>query len=167
VNVEGHASLRLADLIGTWSLTGWDRYAGGVLLENPLGLQPVGLLTYDAAGFVQVQIVSRGRELKLYRNPRDAVNAGLRSHPIEAGAAQEVAGAYTSFAGYAGRYEVDLSARIIRHHIITGIDPNMVGGVQERQIEFRPGGILELRVRPYAVNGRELFDVLSWKRAVL
>jgi hypothetical protein len=153
-------------LIGTWKIISWERFADERLLEYPLGPDPIGLLSYDASGFVQVQIIRSGRGLNAYRNPRDFGNAAFRGRPLEPEATDEVAEAYASFAGYAGRYEINAAQGLIQHHVQTGIDPRMVGSIQERLFTFPDRNILELRVKPYLVNGVVLTDLLRWQRAV-
>ncbi len=160
------AALRDAsELVGTWTLISWERQADGALLEEPLGREPIGLLTYDAGGYMQVQIIRRGRKFETYRNRRDAVNRGLRNQPVSAREGEELSEVYSSFAGYAGSYVFDSAEQVVRHHLLTGIDPNMVAtGVQERLVEMHDGGILELRTRPYQVEGASLVDVIRWRR---
>ncbi|HEY6868864.1 MAG TPA: lipocalin-like domain-containing protein [Novosphingobium sp.] len=152
-------------LCGTWRLVSWERFRAGRLLELPLGPQPVGLLTYDPAGFVQVQTMARDRTLETFRNPRDAANAGLRGATLSREQASELAEVYTSFAGYAGTFEIDRSQPLIRHHLWTGIDPGMVKRVQERIYRFIGQDGLELRIKPYLVDGVEHDDALVWRRA--
>lgn len=152
-------------LYGTWALTGWERYRQSEILEYPVGQDPVGLITYDPAGFVQVQIIARGRRFETFRNPRDAANAALRGQPLSPEAAEELVRVYASFAGYAGRYEVDEPNRLIRHQVWTGIDPRMVDGVQERIYEFIGDNGLDLKIKPYFVDGVEHSDTISWVRA--
>lgn len=152
-------------LCGTWSLVSWERFRAGRLLEHPLGQQPVGLLTYDPAGFVQVQTMARYRALEVFRNPRDAANAGLRGTTPSGEQVSELVEAYASFAGYAGTFEIDGSQPMIRHHLWTGIDPGMVKRVQERLYRFIGEDGLELRIKPYLVDGVEHDDALVWRRA--
>ena len=163
--MERMASGALQKLIGTWSFRSWERFRDGELFEYPVGQDVAGLLTYTPSGFVQVQLMGAGRSLKTYRNPRDAANRALRGRPLSAEAAAELSEAYSSFAGYTGRFEVDEPARLIRHHIITGVDPNMVGTTLERLFVLPNDATLELRIKPYRVEGREMTDTLTWIRA--
>jgi len=125
----------------------------------------VGLLTYDPAGFVQVQMMARDRSLATFKNPRDIANAGLRDQPLAAGQASEVARAYSTFAGYAGRFELDEENRLIRHHLWTGIDPRMIAVVQERLYTFVDNDTLLLHIQPYRVEDVEHSDSIGWRRA--
>jgi hypothetical protein len=161
------AALRDAsELVGTWTLISWERRADGALLEEPLGREPIGLLTYDACGYMQVQMIRRGRKFEAYRNRRDAVNKGLRDQPVSAREGDELSEVYSSFAGYAVSYVLDPVEQLVRHHLLTGIDPKMVAaGVQERFAEMHDGGVLELRTRPYKVEGASLVDIIRWRRA--
>ena len=143
----------------------WERFRAGAFLEHPLGPDPVGLLTYDPAGFVQVQMMARDRSLATFRNPRDIANAGLRDQALSEGQASEVARAYSTFAGYAGRFEVDEENRVIRHHLWTGIDPRMVAVVQERLYTFVDDDTLVLHIKPYRVGDVEHSDSIGWRRA--
>jgi len=152
-------------LCGSWALVNWERFRAGAFLEHPLGPDPVGLLTYDPAGFVQVQMMARDRSLATYRNPRDIANAGLRDQALSEEPANEVARAYSTFAGYAGRFEVDEENRLIRHHLWTGIDPRMVAVVQVRQYTFVDNDTLLLDIKPYQVEGVEHSDSIGWRRA--
>lgn len=151
-------------LHGTWALTSWERFRAGVFLEHPLGAQARGLITYEPSGFVQVQLIALGRTFDTFRNPRDAANAALRGEAPSPVAAAEVLHAYSSFAGYAGRFEVHEAEQLIRHHVWTGIDPRMVDGVQERLYRFVNDDTLILQIRPYQVEGVEHSDTLLWHR---
>jgi len=151
-------------LHGSWALVSWERFRGGAFLEHPLGPDPVGLITYDPIGCMQVQMIARGRGLSSYRNPRDAANAALRGQALPAEFAAEAARAYSTFAGYAGRYEVDEANSVIRHHVWSGIDPRMVDGVQERLYKIVDDDTLILEIRPYMVDGVEHGDTLVWRR---
>ena len=158
------ASGVMQKLIGTWSFVSWERFGDGEHFEYPVGQEVTGLLTYTQSGFVQVQLMGAGRSLRTYRNPRDAANRALRGRPLSVEAAAELSDAYSSFAGYAGRFEVDEPAGLIRHHIITGVDPNMVGTTLERLFVFPDDGTLELRIKPYRVEDWEMTDTLTWSR---
>lgn len=152
-------------LCGSWALVSWERFRGGAFLEYPLGSAPVGLLTYDPAGFMQVQMVARARSLPTFRNPRDAAHASLRDQQPPPAQALELTRTYQSFAGYAGRFEVDEASQVIRHHLWTGIDPRLVAAVQERLYRFVDDDTLILRIRPYPVEGVAHHDVILWRRA--
>jgi Lipocalin-like domain len=157
--------LNIGELVGTWSLIDWRRESAGRALDEPLGSEPIGLISYDPTGYMQVQMMGRNRRMVLFQNSRDAANADLRGQTINLEAGQEVAAVYASFAAYAGRFEVDETASIIYHHIVTCLDPNMVGKTVTRRAQILTGSVLVLSTLPYRAKDMEITGVLRWRRA--
>jgi len=91
-------------LIGTWLLVA---YVDGK--DQPIrGPRPTGLVFYDAAGNMAVQIMP----------DRERPKFGFRQATPEQ--AKDVLSDYTA---YFGTYVIDVEARIIRHHLKGNINP--------------------------------------------
>ena len=104
-------------LLGSWRLVSseWRTAAGPV--DSPFGNDPLGLLTYDAAGTVSAQLMRR--------NPsRFESDDLLRATP------QEKAHSWSGYFGYFGTYS--LSEDVVTHHVEGSSFPNLVGTDQVR-----------------------------------
>jgi len=132
------------DLVGTWSPVLVERLGAGAapaVVPNPRGM-----LVYDGAGHV-LEIVTRGDR---------APYAAGQPTPVEA------LTAYTNFAGFWGRYEVDAARGRLTYRVEGAVDPNLMGQADERTCEYRDGrlAIVTTRPRPGAPGGLRV----SWER---
>jgi hypothetical protein len=131
-------------VIGTWTLSA---YASSMGPNDPLGIDPVGLLVYDDAGNVAAQVMRRDRNtLGTAGHDRDTATAGQRSTAVD------------GYAAYYGEYVVDRHARTITHRIKGSIAAADIGNSLVRR--FRLDGddlVLEFEA------GTE-FRRLHWKR---
>jgi hypothetical protein len=119
-------------IVGTWELVS---FASGLGKDDPLGVDPVGLIVYDSTGTVAAQLMRRHRDVS------DKANA--RAAPGQRAA---VVGGYVA---YFGRYSVDLGASTVTHRIQGALAPSDIGRVLVRQ--FRMEGddlVLEFGVGP-------------------
>ena len=115
-----------ARFVGTWRLVSIE--ANGRPDPNR-GAHPTGLIYYDGAGNMAVQIMpDRAR-------PR---YAGAQPTADEAGAA------LIGYTAYFGRYSVDERARTVTHHRQGSLNPGQVGGDAVRRYEFAAGDRLVL-----------------------
>lgn len=141
------------ELCGTWILVDRiDRSANGEVVPEPsLGRDPLGILVYDRAGNVAVQLMKRNR----VPNPGTVVR--------QASGSPDNSATGDGYDAYFGKYEVDRKKNTVTHSIEGGIAPADVGKVL---------------TRTYALAGDELtlsFDTsnggvtvrrtLRWRRA--
>jgi len=145
---EGERPLR-ARLVGHWSLVSLE-VASGEAVEYPLGRDVSGLIMYDEAGHMAVQIMQANR-------PRFA------SGDQAAGTPAELAAAVTGYIAYFGTYSVDEGSRIVTHHLIGSLFPNWVGTEQRRHIGLI-GDQLTLSSQPIVFQGKTRVFRLVWKR---
>jgi Lipocalin-like domain len=101
--------------VGTWKLVAAE--GEGPLLKR-LGNRPVGMLMYDRAGNMAVQMMNENRASLPLATDGD-FEAALRS-----------------YMGYFGNYELDLEERIVTHNITGSIQPGDVGIQLKRRYEF-------------------------------
>jgi hypothetical protein len=85
---------------------------------------PTGLIVYDPSGWMSVQI-----DVKGVRKP---FVAGAAS-----GTDSEKVAAFNSYIAYYGRYEVDLKAQTVTHHLEDSTQPNSRGVNNVRWFEFQ------------------------------
>jgi hypothetical protein len=113
--------------VGTWRLVSIDSGEARIF-----GDSPVGILMYDAAGNVAVQIM---------RNPRPEFANYVTSFPLP----KDVQLAYRSYYAYYGRYTIDAAKGIITHHLQGSLRPGDVGKDFIRAYTF---GEKSLSLRP-------------------
>jgi hypothetical protein len=129
--------------IGTWRLVSIDSGEPRIF-----GDSPVGVLMYDAAGHIAVQIM---------RNPRPEFAGSTVSYP----APKDVQLAYKGYYAYYGTYTIDSEKKVITHHLQGSLRPGDVGKDFARAYVF---GDKTLSLRP--VNEVQSSDVvLNWERA--
>jgi Lipocalin-like domain len=129
--------------VGTWHLVSIDSGEPRIFGESP-----VGMLMYDATGYVAVQIM---------RNPRPEFAGNTASFP----APKDVQLAYRSYYAYYGTYTIDAQKKIITHHLQGSLRPGDVGKDFIRAYTF---GDNSLSLRP--VDDAQAKDAqLNWERA--
>jgi hypothetical protein len=138
-----------ARLVGHWSLVSLE-VASGEAVEYPLGRDVSGLIMYDEAGHMAVQIMQANR-------PRFASGDQATGTPAE------LAAAVRGYIAYFGTYSVDEGARIVTHHLTGSLFPNWVGTEQRRQVAL-VGDQLTLSSQPILFQGKTRVFRLVWKR---
>jgi hypothetical protein len=136
--------------VGVWRLEAIrDRLPNGRAQDHPdFGPEPDGFLVYTDSGHVSVQFMRRDRPLwQAEDDPTDA----------------ELAEAARGYGAYAGRYEVDEAAGVVRHHVATALIPNRVGTALTRFFSLEEDR-LTLRPSPLRQNGVEIERALIWRR---
>jgi hypothetical protein len=88
-----------------------------------LGTDPVGRISYDAAGHISAHLMRRGV----------AKFAGVDR---AAATADEIAAAWRGYVGYFGRYTVDEKKGAVIHEVEGAWYPNYVGTKQARVYHF-------------------------------
>src|SRR5262245_42359355 len=89
-------------LIGNWSLVSFEVVSGDQT-ECPFGPDAAGMLTYDRASRMAVQIMKTGRPI-------------FASDELESGTVEALTAAFNGYVAYYGTYSVDERARVITHH---------------------------------------------------
>jgi hypothetical protein len=145
---EGERPLR-ARLVGHWSLVSLE-VASGEAVEYPLGRDVSGLIMYDEAGHMAVQIMQANRPC-------------FASGDQASGTPAELAAAVTGYIAYFGTYSVDEGTKIVTHHLAGSLFPNWVGTEQRRGIVLQ-GDHLTLSSQPIAFQGKTRVFRLVWKR---
>ena len=135
--------------VGVWRLEAIrDRYPDGRVEEHPdFGPEPDGFLVYTDSGYVSVQFMRRGRTAWRNEDPTDA----------------ERAQAARGYGAYAGRFEVDEEAGVVRHHVETALIPDRVGVTLERAFAFEEP-CLTLSPRGFTSGGVGVERSLVWRR---
>ena len=140
-------------LVGTWTLErieilnedgNWEEWNGQISnsFAERMGGNPFGLIMYDEAGNMSVNIMRRSRP---EFESDDVVNID----------ADKIKPAYTGYSAYFGTYEVRESEGIVLHRRTGNLIPNYVGSEVKRAYSFE-GDRLMLSATP----GRRLV----WRR---
>ena len=106
--------------VGSWKLVAFEGTIEGRKIEKR---ERVGLLMYDAAGYMSVQIMASDR-------PKFA--SGKRQQ----GTLEEIKAAFDGYIAYFGPYEVNEAKGVVIHHLEGSIFPNQVGTDNIRYYEF-------------------------------
>ena len=136
--------------VGVWRLeTIRDRLPDGRVQDHPdFGPDPDGFLVYTDSGHVSVQFMRRDRpRWRVEDDPTDA----------------ERAEAARGYGAYAGHYEVDEAAGVVRHHVATALIPGRVGATLTRFFSLE-GERLTLRPPPLSRGGVDIERALIWRR---
>ncbi|MDX1994076.1 MAG: lipocalin-like domain-containing protein [bacterium] len=129
--------------IGTWLLVSQDSHYPDGRVVPSRGEQPAGILIYDGAGNMAVQLMRTDERAGDYRD------------------VSELRTAMEGYHAYFGTYEVDEAAGVVRHHVIGSAFPPYRGSVQVRAYRF-DGDTLTLTAQaPHDETRR----VLIWRRA--
>jgi hypothetical protein len=136
-------------LVGNWGLVSFEAVSGGHT-EYPFGPDAIGLLTYDGASRMAVQIMKTGRPF-------------FASDDQDDGTVEEFAAAFKGYAAYYGTYSVDEQEGVVTHHVAASMYPNWVGSDQRREVLLE-GDRLTLSTRLPWRQGRDWMFRLVWRR---
>ncbi len=139
-----------ARLVGTWTLVTLEARQPDGSVDYPLGPHATGLLMYDPAGNMSLQLASA-----------DRLNFET-GDPI-LGTAAEIRSAFEGYWGYFGRYSVDERDATITHHVLTSSLPNLAGTRQVRAYTL-DGQRLTLTAPPLPRGGHLIVAVTVWDR---
>ena len=141
-------------LIGSWMLVSReDRAADGRVFPEPtLGSDPVGLLVYDRAGNVAVQLMRRSRPSR----------SGTAAGPAQSGTSNS--GSVDGYDAYFGTYTLDVESHSVTHHLVGALLPGDVGKSLTRQFQV---SATELRLwfPTDGASGQRVVRTLVWRRA--
>ena len=137
-------------LISTWSLMSYETRTADGAVEYPMGKEVVGFLIYAPPGFMSANLMIPG-------------TPPFAGGDVASGSLGELAAAARGYFGYAGRFEVDESARAVKHHIEVSLVPNWLKTIQKRYIRLE-GERLILSGDPSLLGGRVATPVITWAR---
>jgi hypothetical protein len=135
-------------IVGTWAFVAseWKRADGRH--ANPFGAGATGVLIYDAAGYMAVQIMHADRPPVTTIAPTIDAAFALAIH---------------GFLAYAGPYEVDDAAATIAHDVVVASFPAWVGTQHRRRFAI-DGDTLTLRDDLAAADGVAVAAATTWRR---
>ncbi len=136
------------DVIGTWSLIGYDVDFEDGTHQSPYGPSPIGLLHYGADGFMCIHMMAPDRPL-----------LNCDSNIASGDAARTALATHVSYAGF---YRLD--GRTITHTITICTLQDMVGLEVPRTVELN-GSQLVLRAAEMTFGGKRGSAALVWRRA--
>jgi hypothetical protein len=128
--------------IGTWMLVSQQSRRSDGTLYYPRGASPQGVLMYDAAGNMAVQLAR-------------AEHTG--------GDMASFATAMSDYLGYYGTYTVDEAASTVLHHVSGSSYPGYIGTTQTRRYSFEDDTLI-LSASGTGADGIGETRVLVWQR---
>jgi hypothetical protein len=140
------------ELCGTWTLVDRiDRTANGDVIPEPtLGQDPVGILVYDIAGNMSVQIMKRHR------------TSAAAASALQVPGSPNNTGSGNGYDAYFGTYTIDAGAHAVTHALEGAIAPEDVGKSVTRSFQIVGD---ELRLSFDTQNGGvAVRRTLRWRR---
>jgi hypothetical protein len=135
-------------LIGTYRLQEFRDIADDGEIRHPLGVDPVGFITYTAERYMLAILTAANR-------------TPFAGGDIMSGTDEERVQAFASASAYAGSWYID-DGEVV-HHLDTGTFPNWAGTVQRRPFELR-GDELMLYPPRLLMAGKMRRSELRWQR---
>lgn len=136
--------------IGTWKLLSSEMVSEDDVVY-PLGENCQGLLTLDAAGKLNGQLMNPNRP-------------AFESGDMLRGTPEEIQAAYQGYVAFWANYTVDEKKGVMSYTVEGSLFPNWVGHSQDRFYSFE-GNRLTLKTTPLALAGkRNVVGVLVWER---
>jgi hypothetical protein len=143
-------SMTKEDFFGTWKLISSEFRSSNGQVTYPFGQNAIGLLMYDAAGYMSVQLMRADRPI-------------FKSGDVSKGTPAELKTAFEGLITYFGIYEINEKEGTITHQIKNSSFPNFAGTSQTRFFQFSDNR-LTLRTPPTVWGGKEITGVLTWER---
>lgn len=131
----------LAPFVGTWLLMSQRTHFPDGRIEPSRGDTPRGMLVYDAAGNMSVQLMRTDQDAGRFHDLRDVETA------------------LDGYLGYFGRYTVDAAGGVVTHHVMGASYPDYIGATLKRLFALE-GDMLTLRAAAEDGSSR----VLVWRR---
>jgi len=134
------------EIIGGWKLVDYYFEREGGERFYPWGEKPVGWFILDRDGNMSAQIMHRVRpEMDLPPTVEQASRA------------------YHTYVAYFGKTELDIENRTIRTRVEGALNPEWVGGVQERSFGYQDGRLM-LCTPWMRVGKSEVRGVILWEK---
>lgn len=127
-------ALEANPLLGTWQLVRWDiTYSDGRAPSLPYGAKASGSIVYSHDGWMSACIARGGR-------------ARLSSDSARSAPEAERLAAFESYFQYAGPYAIQTvdGRQQVVHRVVHALNPNFVGTLQVRNMDFDADGRLTL-----------------------
>lgn len=138
-----------SSLVGAWRLISWQIFnAEDAPFTEPFGTEPDGLLQYTADGCMSAVVC---------RSKRTPLPQGVSPRRVKP---ELLADCYRSYFHYAGRWQIEGDSVI--HNVEFGLNPNMVGTQQVRQMRFDGNTLTLTGIESFGPQQRR--HVLLWKR---
>jgi hypothetical protein len=136
-------------ILGTWKLiSASSSTSDGERNDAAFGVGPTGFVTYNPDGRMSVLISHGGRKL---------LAASAANPPT----AEAIAGSFSTFIAYAGRYT--LKSEEVIHHVEISLIQDWVGTDQTRRIKIE-GDRLLLATPPMSTGGKIIAIEVIWQR---
>lgn len=135
---------------GTWKLVSSEFRRSEGNVDYPLGRDAIGMLTFDAAGNMTVQLMRADRP-------------PFASGDIQKGTPEEIKRAFEGSIAYFGRYEINEEEGTMTTTVMGCTFPNWMGGDQKRFFEFSDDR-LTFTTPSILLGGSTLTGVLVWQR---
>ncbi|HEX2620607.1 MAG TPA: lipocalin-like domain-containing protein [Phototrophicaceae bacterium] len=135
------SSNAIIPFVGTWNLMSQYTYRPDNSATPSRGENPAGILMYDAAGNMAVQLMRTDELAEQFINLADLTTA------------------LDGYLAYFGHYEVDEAQGLVLHHVTGASYPGYRGTIQTRQYEFTQDRLILKAVAPDGVSLR----VLIWQ----
>ncbi len=136
-------------IIGTWKLVSWKYKNEKGEKHHFFGKQPKGILMYDVHGYMNAQLMRKGRK-------------SFASRALTSGSMNEKSDAFLSYFAYYGRYEETGPGQIV--HIVEGsLMPNWVKDKQIRYVKIEKD-ILSITTPPILSGDANIIHRIKWKR---
>jgi hypothetical protein len=113
----------IASFLGSWDLVSFEHVLPSGEASKPFGNSPVGLLVYQADGRMSAQVSTDG---PTRLSSDDSFEASL----------EEAAGAWRTYFGYWGCFEVCPEEGVVVHRVQGSSFPNWIGTDQARHFRF-------------------------------
>jgi Lipocalin-like domain len=113
--------------LGVWKLVSCEYKSKTGEVTHPYGTNPVGRITYDAAGRMSALLMNPGR--RVIGGPTSRLSPGLLSQ-------EELREILTGFNAYCGTFDVNEASHTVVHHVQAALIPAWVGLDQRRTYQF-------------------------------
>jgi hypothetical protein len=136
-------------IVGTWRLVAYEDRPEQGPARFPYGEHPKGLLIYDAAGYMSIQIM---------KNPHPKVASGDEE---KVSPAEKIA-LFDAYTAYFGTYRVDAVRGVVIHHAEGDLVDVYIGEDEERPFELNGD---RLTIKPqWTEDGRKWSGIRVFER---
>jgi hypothetical protein len=135
-------------LVGTYRLEEFRDIADDGEVRHPLGLEPVGFITYGPERYMSAVLMAADRP-------------PFTGGDLMAGTTDERSAAFGTASAYAGRWHIE--GEEVVHELEAGTFPNWTGTVQRRPFRL-DGDELHLFPPRLLMNGKMRRSELRWRR---
>jgi Lipocalin-like domain len=136
-------------IVGTWRLVSYEDKPSGGESVYPYGREPKGLLMYDAAGYMSIQIMK-------VPHPKVASGDDSRVTP------EEKQALYDAYVAYFGTYSIEPENGLVIHHVEADLADVFIGNAEKRPFVLRSDTLI---IAPtWELEGREWHGIRVFER---